>query len=522
VVREVAGAAQSASSRTDPSARSRNFLDPSDHRVILVAGHARSIVHRVIFHNGHRETSIDRRVIFPNDHRVISPNDRRASLTGRLSVSLMGMVVTIATLTSVRDPRTVAASIAGRAGAAAVGSVNVGVSARAVHVRANRSIVDLGKNRSQEDSSSMLSRFALRCASLALLSIALTSASASAVLNAPPATTVKIAKIAIPGKPLKAFDISWVDSATGHYYLADRSNGAIEVIDGLTNTVTAQIGGFVGATGKNDTSGPDGVVVTTSGKELWAGDGDSTVKVVDLVANKVVATISTGGKFRADEMAYDPKENLLAVANNADDPPFASLISVGGRVVLKKITFDDSTNGAEQPQYDPVTGMFYISVPATKTNPGGEVDVIDPVAQKVVAKYGLNNCGPNGLAIGPGNQLLAGCGNPHRAVIIDRTNGMVLGDFSTVGGADEVWYNPGDNRYYLAETAFQNLGIIDAGTLGAVGEVQSGIGAHSVAADLASNHIFVPIAGPDPACPNGCIAVFTSVNLDDNGLSRLH
>jgi hypothetical protein len=362
----------------------------------------------------------------------------------------------------------------------------------------------------------------MRGAILALLVTALTSVSAGATLNPTPATTVRLAKIGIPGKPLRAFDISWVDSASGHYYLADRSNGAIDVVDIATNQITGQIGGFVGATGKNDTSGPDGVVTTFSNRELWAGDGDSTVKVVDLTANKIVATIPTGGKFRADEMAYDPKDNILLVANNADDPPFGTLISVGTRAVLKRITFTDSTNGAEQPQYDPVTGVFYISVPATKTNPGGEMDVIDPVSMSVTARYGLNNCGPNGSAVGPGNQLLAGCGNPHRAVIIDRTNGAVLADFSNVGGADEVWFNPGDHRYYLAETGFQNLGIINADTLSFVAEVQSGVGAHSVAADLATNHIFVPVAGPDPACPDGCVAVFSSVNLDNNGLLRQH
>ena len=365
----------------------------------------------------------------------------------------------------------------------------------------------------------MFGRFVLRGAPVALLAITLTSVSASAATPAP-ATTVRIDKIAIPGKPLKAFDISWVDAPTAHYYLADRSNGAIDVIDEMTDTVTAQIGGFVGATGNNNTSGPDGVVVTVSNKELWAGDGDSTVKVVDLVANKVVATISTGGKFRADEMAYDPKDNVLIAANNADDPPFATIFSVAGRTVIKKITFPNATNGAEQPQYDPATGMFYLSVPATVANPGGEIAVIDPVSLAVTTSYGLKDCGPNGLAIGPGNQLLAGCGNPHRSVIIDKTNGAVLADFSTVGGSDEVWYNPGDNRYYLAETAFQNLGIIDAGTMTMVGEVQSGIGAHSVAGDRVSNHIFVPVAGPDPACPNGCIAVYSAANLENKGTSR--
>jgi DNA-binding beta-propeller fold protein YncE len=348
----------------------------------------------------------------------------------------------------------------------------------------------------------------------------LSSGSAGAVASTPPADTVKIAKLDIPGNPLKAFDISWVDQAIGRYYLADRSNASVDVIDGATQHVVAQIGGFVGAKRSNDISGPDGVVGTFSGRELWAGDGDSTVKVIDLTSNKVVDTISTGGKFRADEMSYDPKDNLIMVANNADDPPFGTIISVATRTPVKKITFDDSTNGAEQSQYDAATGMFYISIPATNANPGGEIDVINPTSGSIVAKYGLKDCGPNGLAIGPGNQILAGCGNPHRAVIIDKTNGVVLGDLSNVGGADEVWYNAGDNRYYLAETAFQNLGVIDAATLTRVEEVQSGLGAHSVAADQASNHIYVPIAGPDPSCPAGCIAVYTSANKENNGVSR--
>jgi len=358
-------------------------------------------------------------------------------------------------------------------------------------------------------------------AALALLATVVASPSAGAASSPSADTPVKIMKIDVPGKALRAFDISWVDSASGHYYLADRSNAAVDVVDIATNSVTAQIGGFVGNTGKSDTSGPDGVVTTFSNRELWAGDGDSTVKVIDLTTNSIAATISTGGKFRADEMAYDPKDNMLLVANNADDPPFGTLISVGTRQVLKKIEFTDSTNGAEQPQYDAVTGKFYMSVPATKTNPGGEVDVIDPVGMSVTARYGLTNCGPNGLAIGPGNQLLAGCGKPHRSVIIDRTNGQVLADLSDVGGSDEVWFNPGDNRYYEGESALQNLGVIDATTLTTVGEVQAGLGSHSVAADLATNHVFVPVTGPDPGCPDGCIAVYTTVNMEGKGLSRL-
>ena len=264
------------------------------------------------------------------------------------------------------------------------------------------------------------------------------------------------------------------------------------------------------------------MVVTASGRELWAGDGDSTVKVIDLTTNKVTASISTGGKNRADELAYDPQHGLILIANNADDPAFASFISTSTHQVLGKVEYPDAPDGIEQPLYDSATGMFYLAVPGTKTNPGGQIDVLDPMSMKVTAHYALTDCTPHGLTTGPAgtNQMLAGCNAPNRAVIIDKTNGKVLADFNNTGGADEVWFNPGENRYYMASSTAQNLGIIDALSMSFVENVEAGVNSHSVAADWVSNHIFVPIASPDPACPNGCIAVFASTLGDHGGMKR--
>ncbi len=77
-----------------------------------------------------------------------------------------------------------------------------------------------------------------------------------------------------PKTQMFSFDISWVDPTpiAGHpaglYYLADRSNAALNVIDITTETLFGQIGGngvgqanFKGDTGTTATSGPDGVVV---------------------------------------------------------------------------------------------------------------------------------------------------------------------------------------------------------------------------------------------------------------------
>ena len=365
----------------------------------------------------------------------------------------------------------------------------------------------------------MLSRTLLRCAAFALTGMLLGGpvASADSVAN----STIRLAKIAIPGKPLKAFDISWVDPASAHYYLADRSNGTIDVVDTTENSIATQIGGFKGFTGTNTTSGPNGVVVTFSRKELWAGDGDSTVKVVDLATGSIAATIPTGGKKRADELAYDPQHDMIVIANDADDPPFLSFISVGSRSVVKKLDFPDATDGLEQPVFDPSTGMMYQAVPATKDQEGGMVAVLDDAKMAVATTYPLTDCVPHGMAVGPNHQLLVGCSLTKHTLILDDTNGKVLADLNQLGGSDEVWFNPTDNRYYLAETSAQNMGVIDALTMNFVENVETGVGAHSVAADAGNNHIFVPIAGPDPACPNGCIAVFSSVNGDRTGLPRI-
>ncbi len=63
---------------------------------------------------------------------------------------------------------------------------------------------------------------------------------------------------------------------------------------------------------------------------------------------------------------------------------------------------------------------------------------------------------PTSIVKGPGNNFLVGCGDhdgeafPPNEYVIDGTSGAILATIDNVGGVDETWYNPGDNRYYLA------------------------------------------------------------------------
>ena len=314
--------------------------------------------------------------------------------------------------------------------------------------------------------------------------------------------------IPIPGG-LVRFDISWVDSASETYYLADRTGtpgtGRIDIIDAEHDSFVTSIPGFIGFTGVREMSGPNGVVVVHrrgefgAGEghqrdELWVGDGDSTVKVVDLQTRSIVATIPTGGSDRADELAYDPADKIILIANDADTPPFVTFIAAESRTVLGHIFFNgvggnpQATMGLEQPVWDPQRHRFYMSVPATVANPNGEVDEINPLSETVTREFAItdpNFAGPAGLALLPGQRLMTSTG-----VVFDARSGATLATIAGVAG-DEIWFNPGDNRVYFGN---EPVFVVDASTYTIVASFDPG-DTHSIAADSENNHIFVPITG---------------------------
>src|SRR5262249_16348389 len=86
-------------------------------------------------------------------------------------------------------------------------------------------------------------------AAAGLLSVATTSSFAAPCMGpgAPTTTQTKcLTAITIPGNPLRSFDISWVNPDRAEYYLSDRSNSGIDVIDTHTLAFKRTIGGFVG------------------------------------------------------------------------------------------------------------------------------------------------------------------------------------------------------------------------------------------------------------------------------------
>jgi hypothetical protein len=396
------------------------------------------------------------------------------------------------------------------------------------------------------------------------ISVAATSAFAACTgPGAPTDTQTKCLKaVPIPGNPLRSFDISWVNPDRAEYYLADRSNSGIDIIDTRNNTFKRRLGGFVGVVlnsagtaVNNNVSGPDGV--TSHGRWVYAGDGDSTLKVFDLdalPAHPLKQNISTGGTTRVDEMALTTDGTLLLAANNAEDPPFATLFRANGdqpvssvailsRVMVSNVIIPVGFGlSLEQPAWDPKTGRFYVSIPVIANNPTGcnfgqlsgpitcdggllvvdpatltagtnTIGAFDPTTNTGVVP--LHNCGPNGATLGPHDNLLLGCtpqNNPsdtETLVINAKTKNMTL--IENITGSDEVWFNRGDFRYYTGASrdcgtpgtcpnpprfpGFAVLGVIDATSV-LIEKIPQSSGSHSVAADSRRNFIYVPQVAP--------------------------
>jgi len=316
----------------------------------------------------------------------------------------------------------------------------------------------------------------------------------------------------------KGFDIRWVDNSTQKYYLADRTNNAIDLVDAATDTFLGFIGkgqytGSKPCAGRpsdlRHCSGPNGVTTDDLG-HVWAGDGvgDVIEAGATQTGTTIIRKIPTGGKFRVDEVAYDPVDRILMASSDGDSPVFLTFISVTDGSVLGHYKYAVDQDGLEQPVWDRETGWFCQNVPGAKNR----VDVFDPHNLPnpiknfpVDCKGGLLGLTLSGLVVGPLGRLMTVCGTVG-AKSLDPRTGQVQKTIPQVGDADEVWYDPRSNCYYFAHsvngaseaTAARAgaVGVVDAATEEFVGDIPiEGAGVHSVAVNATNGHIFVPVNG---------------------------
>jgi hypothetical protein len=279
--------------------------------------------------------------------------------------------------------------------------------------------------------------------------------------NSTSASTTAPALIPVPGissAVTYSFDLGQIDQATGMYYVTDRTNKAVDVINlnGGPNAAV-QAGGVTlfkqayagcnsgGTTGgatnfpyvtmpgclniaitanatlvtNNDLDGPDGLDIV--GPNLFVGDVNAlwvVNKTTGVLVGKV-AIPNTGTKqgFRSDEGCYDPVHHLYATALTGD-PNFAfyTILDTTAHdadatgatmpVVIGQVIMNDNASaaaaGLEACAFDSAGGFMYLNNDGTTNfanSDHGETDGIpipDLLAMKTLA-------GPNKAVVFAGS-----------------------------------------------------------------------------------------------------------------------
>ena len=309
-------------------------------------------------------------------------------------------------------------------------------------------------------------------------------------------TVVSLTKIPIPplsGKTA-SIDLIVIDQEAHRLYVADRITNGVDVFD-----ITTKDAKYIKTVDAG--SGANGVVVAKNVNKLFAGLNDSNVAIIDLTSLTLITKVNTGGKGRADELDYDPKDNKIYVANSGDG--FVTVIDATTNTIVHK--FDNLGAALEQPQYDSADGLMYMT-----SSDQNAVFVFDPVKDVLVRKDVLAIlCSPQGIAINPKtNQALLGC-NVGRAgstgtsltVAWDLAKGIFVGVFGQVGSGDSVTYSAKTDRFYFGAHNFphgSSIGIFSGSPIAFLTNVPTGSfsGAKNLAYDETNNLIYTQDALP--------------------------
>ena len=276
-----------------------------------------------------------------------------------------------------------------------------------------------------------------------------------------------------------------VDLKRQRLFIPAEHQKSIEVLDLRLGRVIHTIKGFGGY--------PRKTVYIPYSDQIWVDDGDGTCKAFDgdsyqLVKTVPLSGVDKGSKMIPDNGAYDPATHLFYVAVTEDALAYASAKAVTkGSIGI----------------VDSMTGKYMGAIPVNGTDPAGiaieplkprmfvilgdtgQVAVLDREKRALLATWPITG-GPQphtvtldavhhrlfvGSRIQPGHLF-----QPGKMVVMDSDTGRVIQALDSVGGADEIIYDPASRRIYLAGTTgivdvFQQ---VDANHYELLGEVPTG------------------------------------------------
>lgn len=299
----------------------------------------------------------------------------------------------------------------------------------------------------------------------------------------PPADTSEatITTYPIPGVsgPTISADIMDVDQAGHLMVVGDTSSGGVDEWD-----ISAATPKFL-RTIKTAGGGPSGVIIAKNVNRIVAGIEDSTVVSIDMTTNQVVGTINTGGKKRADELDYDPKDKKVYIANS-DDGIITSIDMTTFKVAHK---FEDKTwEAIEQPRYDAADGMMYVNIRTP-----AKLAVFDPAKDTLIKQIDMGEgARPGGIWMNPKTNMGVIAVRPS-PIVWDFKNEKKVSTLDQAGTPDMIYYDAKTDLYFMGASSAPwgpTLGIVGGTPIKFITNVPSYSGAHQAAFDDTNNVVY--------------------------------
>jgi YVTN family beta-propeller protein len=291
---------------------------------------------------------------------------------------------------------------------------------------------------------------------------------------------VKTIPIGGPGR----WDYDVVDSAARRVYVSHQAH--VVVVDADSYAVVGDI---------PNTPGVHGIAVASDlGRGFTSNGKANTVTIFDLKTLKAISTVKTGQN--PDAIYYDAGSKRVFAFNgrsanatviNAADGTVAGTVAVGGKPEFA--VGDDK-------------GHVYVNV-----EDKSEILEIDAQKLSVLHRWPLTGCKePSGLAIDQKNRrLFSVCGNK-KMMVVNADTGKVVATPVIGEDPDAAGFDPDTQLVFSSNGESGDLTVIHEDSpdkFTVIDTVPTKKYARTMAIDLKTHNIFLPLAEFEPVAPKG-------------------
>ena len=272
-------------------------------------------------------------------------------------------------------------------------------------------------------------------------------------------------------------------------------------VDGATKRVYASHGMQVNildaATGDSvgyipDTKGVHGIAIASEFNKGYTSNGrGNNISVFDLKTNQVLKQVDAG--TNPDAICYDDFAKKIYAFNGRSKD--ATVIDVATDAVVATIPL----GGKPETGVSDGKGKIFVNIEDTNE----EVE-IDATTYKVLNRWKLEGGEePSGLAMDlKTDRLFIGCGGNQTMIVLNATNGKILGKFP-IGDCDGVAFDPELKLAYSSNNG-GNISVIrelSANKFEFVENIPTEKGARTIAVDTYTHKLYLPTAQLKPVEP---------------------